>query len=326
MAIANEIGVVVIGRNEGKRLSDCLKSLQSSVKCVVYVDSGSTDGSLEVATQFGVCVVSLDPCRPFTAARARNEGFSFVLKNTPDIQFVQFIDGDCELDKEWLSIAHHFINRREDIAIVSGRRRERHPSASIYNRLFDIEWNTRIGQASACGGDSLVRVEAFEAVGGFREGLVAGEEPELCLRLRQAGWIIWRLDAEMTRHDAAMMRFGQWWRRSVRYGYGVTELSHLHWSSPLATWKRQLASTLFWGGVLPIAIVFGSLLHPLVLAATLLYPIQIFRIAVARGITSPLCWTYASLVTLGKFAASQGVLKYYSGSLQRKSTNSIEYK
>jgi|SRR5665213_67938 len=320
------IGAVVIGRNEGDRLINCLTSVQPNVQCAIYVDSGSTDGSTQAAERLGVHVITLNMDEPFTAARARNEGFLALRKLRPDIELVQFIDGDCELDKKWLNTAAPFLSTRDDLAMVCGRRRERHSSVSVYNRLCDIEWRTPVGQASACGGDSLVRANAFEAVGGFRTPLIAGEEPELCVRLRERGWKIWRIDAEMTRHDAAMTRFSQWWLRTVRYGFGMTEVSRLHWSSPFGIWKAELKRAIIWGGLLPLLIGFAALVHPAALAVTLIYPLQICRIALTRGLRSSDSWAYALFVTLGKFAEFQGVSKFYWRKLLRQSTELIEYK
>jgi GT2 family glycosyltransferase len=325
--IANEIGIVVIGRNEGSRLMDCLKSVKSVENFTVYVDSGSTDGSAQAAERLGAYVVLLDPSQPFTAARARNEGFTVLRKLRPGIHLVQFIDGDCELDENWLSTAVDFIKKRTDTAIVCGRRRERHRSASIYNALCDMEWNTPVGQAASCGGDSLVRATAFEAVGGFRRQLIAGEEPELCFRLRQAGWLIWRLDAEMTRHDAAITRFGQWWVRAVRSGYGTTELALLYWRSPLAShWKKQLISAVLWSFLIPSIIALGSLWSLSVLYAVLLYPLQICRIALSRTGPSFESWSYACFIIVAKFAEFQGILKFFWRTFHRKSVELIEYK
>jgi glycosyltransferase involved in cell wall biosynthesis len=305
----DEISVVAIGRNEGLRLISCLASVRSETSNIVYVDSGSTDGSAAAAEGFGASVVALDLTRPFTAARARNEGFAALKALRPDIRFVQFIDGDCSLVHGWLDTALAFINQRKDVAIVCGRRRERHPTASVYNQLADLEWDTPVGEALACGGDALVRVEAFEAAGGFRPQLIAGEEPELCLRLRERGWKIWRLDAEMTQHDMAMTRFSQWWARTVRSGYGMAEVSQLYRNSPLRIWKRETASTVFWGGLAPVLIGLGALGHPAVLASALIYPLQIGRIAFRRGVTSRESWIFALLMMLAKFAGFEGYLK-----------------
>ena len=163
--------------------------------------------------------MNIDLSKPFTAARARNEGFARLREIDPNIHFVQFVDGDCEITVEgWIGKAKAELEAHSKTAVVCGRRRERFPLATIYNRLCDMEWNTPIGQAKACGGDAMIRVPAFVEVGGYDPTVIAGEEPEMCVRLRAAGWTVQRIDAEMTLHDAAMTRFSQWWKRSVRSG------------------------------------------------------------------------------------------------------------
>jgi GT2 family glycosyltransferase len=322
----HEIGVVAIGRNEGMRLIDCLTSVRSVTANIVYVDSGSTDGSVAAAEKIGASVVKLDLTQPFTAARARNEGFATLNTLRPNIRFVQFIDGDCSLAQLWIDKALAFMEQRSDVAIVCGRRRERDPAASIYNRLLDDEWNTPVGEATACGGDALVRVETFVGVGGFRPSLIAGEEPELCLRLREAGWKIWRLNEEMTQHDAAMRRFAQWWVRSVRSGYGFAEVSRLHQASPHVTWGREIARAVFWAGALPLVIVAGALIHPFALWLTIAYPLHVVRLGIRRGATSSESWRYAILSIPAKFAQLQGILKFYWRNWRQQATQLIEYK
>src|SRR5262249_31855539 len=158
---------------------------------VVYVDSGSSDGSVELARSLAADVVELDASRPFTAARARNTGFERALLRNPNLQFVQFVDGDCELAPRWLATAQPAMAGDPSLAAVFGRLRERHPEQSIYNRLCEIEWNlVAPGPADACGGNALFRAAAFRDAGGFDAELPAGEEGELCLRLRRAGHTI----------------------------------------------------------------------------------------------------------------------------------------
>jgi GT2 family glycosyltransferase len=324
--LSESVGVVVIGRNEGERLIRSLNSLSVDPAKVIYVDSGSTDQSVERAKELDVVVVSLDLMLPFTAARARNEGFAAMMALHPNMQFVQFLDGDCEVVEGWLHTAVKFLCEHPDVAVVCGRRRERYPQASIYNRLCDLEWDTPVGEAASCGGDSLMRVESFRSVGGFRTDLMAGEEPELCMRLREGPWRIWRVDAEMTLHDAAIIRFSQWWRRSVRCGYGYAEVFRLTRRSPLALYKRESGRTLFWAGVLPTVIVIGCFFHPIAIVAVLIYPLQIVRIALGRGATVAFSWKYAMYMTIAKFAEMQGVIRYEWDKLRDKTAQSIEYK
>ena len=323
---ADDVGVVVIGRNEGERLIGCLKSIDPKTITKVYVDSGSTDDSVAAAEHLGATVVKLDMALPFTAARARNEGFAALRALRSNIQFVQFVDGDCEMYAAWLPAALDLILRRDDVAVVCGRLQERHPDVSIYNWLCDVEWDTPIGETSTCGGIALVRAQAFEAVGGFRPQLIAGEEPELCLRLRQSGWKIWRLAAQMARHDAAITHFSQWWRRAVRSGYAYANVLQLHVGSSAAIWKREVGRVVFWAGAVPAAILVATLVKPIAIALVLIYPLQIAKIALRRGALTPRSWYYAFFMTLSKFAEFQGILKYLWVRWREKPIALIEHK
>ena len=323
----SDLGIVVIGRNEGSRLIDCLSSLSSQKGKVVYVDSGSNDGSVVVAERLGAFVVELDGAKPFTAARARNEGLAAIAARNPNVRFVQFVDGDCELIDTWLNEALEFVNQKNDVAVVCGRRRERHPERSLYNRLCDIEWNSQVGEALACGGDSLMRVDAFNEVNGFQAELIAGEEPELCSRIRERGWKVWRLDAEMTRHDAAITRFSQWWLRAVRSGYAVAEISMQHPLSSSAFWeKREVARAVLWAGFLPLIIAGASYFHPTALLGILIYPLQVIRVAIRCGATVSEPLIYGGFMLVAKFAQFQGILKYLIRACVKHPIQLIEYK
>lgn len=319
MTPAPKVAAVLIGRNEGARLVAALASIPPGVAPVVYVDSGSTDGSVAAAQAAGAQVVRLDMARPFTAARARNEGFAALRAAAPD--YVQFIDGDCTLDPGWVATATAFLEANPRAAVACGRRRERFPQASVYNRLCDAEWNTPVGRARACGGDAMMRASAFAAVGGFDPTLIAGEEPELCVRLRASGWEIWRLDAEMTLHDAAMTRFGQWWKRTRRSGHAFAEGAALHGQPPERHCVRETRSALAWGLALPAATVLGAaLLGPWALLLLLAWPAQLLRLAPRLGLTR------AAFLILGKIPEAVGILEYGWGRLTGARRGLIEYK
>jgi GT2 family glycosyltransferase len=325
--MATGIGVVVIGRNEGPRLEGCLISLIGSAQKVVYVDSGSTDNSVPMARKLGVEVVELDMTIPFTAARARNEGFARVQQLLPTMRYVQFVDGDCEVVGTWLPQAQAFLDARPDVAVVCGRRRERFPQRSIYNFLCDREWDTPVGEAKACGGDALMRADAFAAASGYRADLIAGEEPELCVRLRASGWKVWRLGEEMTLHDAAMTRFKQWWQRSMRGGYAFAEGAFLHGAAPEQHWLRESRRAWFWGLGIPLAAVVASLLLGWFgLLLLLIYPVQVMRLA-RRGDGLPReNWLLAFFLVLGKFPEMVGQVKFLLSRIVGGKTALIEYK
>jgi glycosyltransferase involved in cell wall biosynthesis len=320
-------GVVIIGRNEGERLRLCLRSALDASK-VIYVDSGSTDNSIQIAKNMGAEVVCLDMNLPFTAARARNAGFRRIHEISPNTPYVQFVDGDCELATEWLSKSVDFMDANLEVAMACGRLRERFPEQSIYNLLCDIEWNTPVGNTKACGGIALVRSNAFESMRGFQESMIAGEEPELCVRLRAHGWKIRRLDEEMALHDAAMTRFSQWWRRAMRCGYAFAEGAYLHGSSPERHWVKESYRAWFWGLLLPIiGLLLTGFSWGYGLMVIMIYLLQIFRLAIRHTRQKiPRPWTIASFIVLGKFPEMLGQMKFQYNRLIGKPSKLIEYK
>jgi GT2 family glycosyltransferase len=319
------VASVVIGRNEGLRLVRCLAALKGQISQLVYVDSGSTDNSVVEADSAGAEVVELDPAVPFTAARARNSGLA-KLRGAHRPRYVQFIDGDCELQPDWLPVAIGFLEATPSAAAVCGRLRERHPELSIYNRVCDLEWDTPIGRTKACGGIAVFRMAALDQVGDFNPALIAGEEPELCLRLRQHGWEIWRLDVEMATHDAAMTRFSQWWKRSRRSGFAAAEGFAMHGGAPERHGFGTVLRALLWGAGLPAAtLALASVAGAGALFLTLAYPLQIIRLAVKRG-GSLLQWQNAMFLTLGKFAEFAGIVEYVLARSTGTARKIIEYK
>ncbi len=319
-----QAGVVIIGRNEGERLRACIQSVLPQAAQVVYVDSGSADQSVALAQSLGCDVVELTTDRPFTAARGRNAGYRHLLTHYNHLQFIQFIDGDCTLDESWMMHALAKMGENGKIAVVCGRRRERFPNATIYNLQCDMEWNTPIGRADACGGDALMRVTALREVHGFDESFAAGEEPEMCFRMRAFGWQVWRIDAEMTQHDAAMTRFSQWWTRSVRAGSAYAQSSYTHGDAKYNV--RQSLSIWLWAFVIPLIAIAGiPITAGLSLGVLLLYPILGWRIyRWRRRIGDPLrdSVVYALFTIIGKWANLVGQLRFW----RTRESKLIEYK
>ncbi len=324
------LGAVAIGRNEGARLRRCLESLVGCVGRVVYVDSGSTDGSTDMARGLGVEVVDLDTSIPFTAARARNAGFARLLELAPDVTMVQFVDGDCEVADGWIETAERALVEHATWAVVCGRRRERFPEASIYNRLCDIEWDTPLGESKWCGGDAMIRRQAFRQVNGYDPAVIAGEEPEMCVRLRQAGWLIHRIDAEMTLHDAAMTRLGQWWKRNVRSGHAYAEGFAMHGGPPERHFAREVRSNWFWGAAVPAGALglawwtWGwSLLglggYPLTAA-------RLYRRGRRAGLRSRHAIAWSIFTVMGKIPHAVGQLRFVINRWRGRRAAVIEYK
>lgn len=324
--LRKDTAVIAIGRNEGERLIACLASVAGIASRIIYVDSGSTDDSIHNARQFGAEVVSLDMSVPFTAARARNAGLERLRDAASEIRYVMMVDGDCAIKPGWLQTACQYLEAHPEIGGVCGRRRERHPGASIYNRLCDREWNTPVGRTRACGGDVMWRREAIEAAGGYDPSIVAGEDEEVCIRVRRAGWKLWRLDAEMTSHDANILRFGQWWKRMVRAGHSFAHVHHLH----PGFYTHQLRRTFVWALILPAIAIAGAAFSPwpavvvgAVYGASITRGLRSFT---SEGLRMPDALKASALRLAAWFASLQGLCLYWIRHARSTRHTIIEYK
>jgi GT2 family glycosyltransferase len=329
--ILHSIGVVVIGRNEGDRLKNCFFSLKNENTTIVYVDSGSTDSSIELAHFLDIPVVELDLSIPFTAGRARNAGFEYLLQQEPHIEFVQFIDGDCLIIEGWLTRALEEMLGHEDAVVVFGRLRELNPSSSIYNRLCDVEWYVPVGEAKYCGGIAMMRVSAFKGASGFNPTLIAGEEPELCVRLRQAGGKILRIDAEMARHDANMTSFWQWWKRSIRNGHAYAEGAWLQGNSPERHWLKESYMIWMWGLILPLFVIITLLptkgLSILLLLIGYIYIFfKVYNMTRSKGFEQKDSILFALFCIINKYPMLYGQIKFHIYRLFKRQHTIMEYK
>lgn len=321
---------MVIGRNEGERLKRCFDSTVSCRVPLVYVDSGSVDLSVLVARERAVPAIQLDDSFPFTAARARNIGFQVLLARHPRMEFVQFVDGDCELCEAWLDRALAVMANRQDAAIVCGRVREQFPQASVYNRICELEWKKPIGEIDGCGGNMLVRVAAFRQVDGFNAEIIAAEDTDLCTRLRLNDWKVLSIDADMVRHDAAMLSFKQWWRRAVRAGHAMTEGAARHGQTPARLFVHARRRIALYGFVLPVVAL--ALLWPtrgLSLLLFGIYVMQFFKTFAGlreRGESRGDAVLYAAHCVLAKFPQALGQLVYVWNRLTGRRSLIIEHK
>lgn len=321
------VDLVLIGRNEGARLHRCLASAKGAARRVVYVDSGSRDGSVDAARDAGAEVVELDPALPFTAARARHEGFQQLESNGGAAEIVQFIDGDCAIVPGWIEAGVAALEADPKLGMVTGWRQEIAPEASVYNALTQVEWRRPAGVIQACGGDMMVRRTAYVAAGGFDGRVIAAEDDEFCCRLRNAGWVLRRLPVEMTQHDAAMTRFGQWWQRAVRSGHGFAQVGHLHPDYFL----RERRRVWVWGLCAPLLALIGLMIAPWLTGLVLLaYVASWLRSAKGLmrndGLDRGPALHHGVFLTLSKFPNLLGMIRFHLRRLMQRDMRIIEYK
>jgi cellulose synthase/poly-beta-1,6-N-acetylglucosamine synthase-like glycosyltransferase len=327
------LSVVVIGRNEGERLARCLESVvamkfsDGSLE-VIYVDSASTDRSVECARQFGVAVIQIHPARP-CAAIGRNAGWRAARG-----ALVLFLDGDTILDPEFFGEAKLQF-RDSSVAVVFGSRREINVSGSIYNRVLDLDWIARPGAVEFCGGDALVRREVLEQVGGYDEGLIAAEDTELCSRIRALGYKVLCLDRRMVGHDLAINRLSQYWRRAIRTGYAYGEVSDRFDPNDSPIWYRQARRNRIQGFVMLAIVAISPILS---VATRSMIPTGVaiaFVAALSVRTAVRTRWKHADFYTrllhglhshLVQIPLFFGQLKYQRDRLLGRTAELIEYK
>lgn len=313
-------GVVVIGRNEGVRLKSSLLSVLRLRCPVVYSDSHSDDGSVAVARSLGVAVVEINPSYPMNASRGRKEGFELLVSLYPNLRYVMFLDGDCILEQSFIDKAIGVLNDRPDVGVVFGRLQELHPEQSVYNRIANLEWARPTGEVSTCGGNALFRVASYLASGGYNETIFAGEEPELCARIRLMGTKVLCIDEPMGCHDLGFSSFKEWWVRGVRGGYGALNV-RFHFG--LRYFDRQILSARLWVMAwptfvvapyfIPIKLFPGVWIYWISLFAASLLPVQVLRIArsgLSRGLNHRDALSYGALMMVNKCANFVGQLKW----------------
>ncbi len=341
------LAVVIIGRNEGERLRTCLHSVQSLALppnihpvVTIYVDSNSSDNSLELARSLGAHVIAL-PTGPWTAARGRNIGWHAALELHP-VDWIMFLDGDTALDPDFLSAAFAQAVPDPAIATVFGLRIESNPQQSIYTALLALDWLQDPHQNAHFGGDALIRVTALQASGGYDDTLIAGEDPELSHRMQSLGWRHLQLNRLMTTHDLGILYFSQYWARMRRSGYAYADVAERFRHTPERFWfgdsRRNLLRGSFW--LLTLAIAFAgatwsAFQHHPIRAAT----ISALWLALFAAVCMRSAWRYrhrsASRLTLFFYGIHSqfqqiplllGQLTWFSDRLLARRRTLIEYK
>lgn len=320
------VSVVIIGRNEGERLTGCLRSVRAmrlagELYETLYVDSGSSDDSLERARSLGARVFAVEG-RP-TAARGRNLGIRHA--RAP---FILFLDGDTVVHPEFAAGALDFLNRHETVAVYSGQRRELHPEHSVYNRVLDLDWILPTGYITLCGGDALMRKAVLERVGLYREDLIAGEEPELCSRITRAGFRIYCVDQPMTAHDLAINRLAGYWKRCFRAGHAYAQVAALTRGAIFGreSKKNHLQTLFYLLGFLGLPLFFGWWAVPLLTVSAGLVLLRTYLRSLRHGASPATTLLYAIHGHLCQFPIWFGQLQYHYNRLRSRGGSIIEYK
>jgi len=325
--LSSNVGVVVIGRNEAVRLQSTLQAVVRADVPLIYVDSQSKDKSVELAKSLDINVLVLSEDKPINASRARNEGARLLMEKFPQLNYLQFLDGDTTLDREWLAVAFKHLESNPDIGFVCGQLREKDRDKNIYRRLCDMEWRWEAAEsAEPCrlGGMGMMRLRAFTQSGGYDESLIAGADPELYARIEKDGWVLQVLGLIMGVHDSGMQSFRQWWIRSVKTGFGFAN------GRVTGAWGRERRSAIVWAGFLPLLSVLMTIfVTSWAILLLFMFPLNICRIwasPVKREFSKNDRLLYAASCMTTKIPQFIGIVKYHWCKHMNQTASVIQYK
>jgi len=231
------VSIIIIGKNEESNLGNCFRSvLEMDYPAdrfeVIYVDTGSTDRSLEIARKSNVRAVEEHAQFP-SPGLARNRGIQ-----EAQYDIIHFIDGDMTIDSGYLRKAVSFLDT-DRIACVIGNVSERRSDRSFLARVLNYPWSIRRSgfvEAPGAGGTFLKGV--LQMINGYNPLILKGQETELGYRIRQKGYRIYKIEHTMGVHHYGINNLCDLAKRSYLMGisYGMI----------LTMPREQSYADLFW--------------------------------------------------------------------------------
>lgn len=183
--------VIIIGRNEELHIERTLQSVLKGTSEIhdveiMYVDSASTDRTLEIAAAYPVKILKLKSYWPLSASAGR-----YVGSLNSNSQYILFIDGDTVLFKSWLKRGLQIMEDNSQIAGLAGMVHEICESdegkpIKLYKNRHERKKDFM--SVHNFGGIGLYRSSILEQVGTFNPYLSVDEERELGMRIRKAGY------------------------------------------------------------------------------------------------------------------------------------------
>lgn len=212
------VSFVIPALNEERYIGRCLQSIRSLEMPqgvdgieIVVVDNCSTDQTVEISRTAGAVIEEVPPGRP---SIARNTG-----ARRASGDWLAFVDADCELPKNWLTICGSQL--LGDVQVVAA-------AGVLQGPLANATWVERawydIGHRAADKSvrsvrwlptfNLLVRRSAFVAVRGFDESLATCEDCDLGYRLANLGKLMVDPRTQVT-HSGESQSLGQLFRREA---------------------------------------------------------------------------------------------------------------
>ena len=220
------ISIIIIGHNEGWRLTLCLKSILVIINKfrnfdfeIIYVDSNSTDDSIERTKIIqNIKVFKLED--NMNAAIARNVG----AKESKG-SVLYFVDGDMELNPDFLSFA---LNEKGELLydLLTG-----HLDDFFYNyshkflescpRTYTGEIPKDIQLLKTNGGIFILKRDIWNLILGMNNKFKVNEDIDLSIRLSNKKIFTKRLPYLITKHHTIDYRNEKRMWRNLWAGFGL---------------------------------------------------------------------------------------------------------
>jgi glycosyltransferase involved in cell wall biosynthesis len=257
-----QLSVVLISRNQAWSIRRLIESVLVGTSCVsskeiILVDSASTDETVELAKRYPVTIFRLKFGQRLSPAIGRYVGY----RQTQG-EFVLFLDGDMELLQGWLEPALNFMRTTPRVGLVMStsvtnlhRTAAQQSAASLEDMSFTPpRESSRV--PFAAGGAALYRHSVLEQVGSFNPYLYSEEEPELCLRIRGAGYSVSLFNQPIVLHydDAPVALSDVLSRRRRNFHLGMGQGARYHFPRTLFwRWIKER----WWGPAAALLVAAG---------------------------------------------------------------------
>jgi len=221
-----KLSILIKALNEEALISNCLEAALVEVQKVggevILVDSLSTDRTIEIAKRYPVRIIQFIRKEDCGCASAVQLGYQYAHG-----EYLYVLDGDMELQPDFLSLALDYLESNPDVAGVAGKLLDTHiKTADDKRRASKATAQQQIMEVPDLGGGGLYRRKAIESVGYLaHRWLPAREEAELGARLRAAGWRLIRLPEIAVLHtghsESNFQMLCRLWRNRRMHAYGM---------------------------------------------------------------------------------------------------------
>ena len=263
------LSVIIIAHNEDETIANCILSVMEAASQareflksyeIILVDDYSNDKTIDIASKFPITIFQHE--RQLGPSAARYTGYKYAL---PEAQYILFLDGDTTLYENWLSLAIQYINRRPNVAGVSGYIQNGYTPFTINpaNKLYGVP------QQRLSGCLAIYKKKVLDQVGSFNPWIHGEEEQELGFRIRQKNFELHRLNIIGAKHHIKKIKVSLFHRVKFSQGTGQLIARELYRRTPLAMelLKRYYRHFLVFSWVVLCTIVallsLLGLLHPL---------------------------------------------------------------